>query len=50
MYLIKIDVEGVTYFGWEEPEEQTGVVLLVDGEEARMTRNVLREWPTTYSR
>jgi hypothetical protein len=48
--LIKIKLEGVTNLGWEEPEEQTGVVLFVDGEEARMTGNVLRKWPSADSR
>jgi hypothetical protein len=47
---MKIDVEEVTYFCWEEPEEQIGVVLLVNGEEARITGNVLRNWPTSDSR
>jgi hypothetical protein len=49
MNFISINVERVTYFGWEEPEEQTGVVLLVHGEEARITRNVLRNWSITDS-
>jgi hypothetical protein len=49
MSLIKINVKRITYFGWEEPEEQIGVVLLVHSEKARMTRNVLRNWRATDS-
>ena len=51
MQLIQFkNISGTAYLSRKEPEEQIGVVLLIDREETRITRNVVREWPTADSR
>ena len=51
MQLIKFkNISGITYLSRKEPKEQVGVVLFIDREETRITRNVVREWSTANSR
>jgi len=48
--LIFKNISGITYLSRKEPKKQIGVVLLIDREETRITRNVIREWTTAHSR